>query len=466
MPRRKIREYQTKRLLTENIQRVSGVPLSLQCAQVTLEKEIQSVSLEKGKEWMKKERLVVKPDMLFGKRGKNGLVLLNASLEEAERFVKERLDVEVTIGGLTGPVTHFIVEPFVPHQEEYYMSITCARDKNVLSFSSCGGMEIEENWDKIKALSINVDEAIDRVNLDALFEGESISEESRTALSSFIRAAYKVFVDLNFHFMEFNPFTILPNGTVFPLDARGEVDDCAHFKNSNKWKVDGSYIDFPNTFGRRFCQEESVVRHLDEQTGASLKLTLLNPNGHIWGMIAGGGASVIYADTVADLGYGHDLGNYGEYSGDPNEAETYQYACSLLSLATKNPDSKNKALLIGGAIANFTDVAATFSGIIRALREYGDQLVKNHVKIFVRRGGPNYQIGLKRMRDLGKELSIPFEVYGPEVHMTKIVKLALEWINPSHIQENGKRENGKIIHENGKTIENEILFVNGMDVSA
>lgn len=35
-------------------------------------------------------------------------------------------------------------------------------------------------------------------------------------------------------------------------------------------------------------------------------------------MVAGGGASVIYTDTVADLGYSAELGNYGEYSGAPN----------------------------------------------------------------------------------------------------------------------------------------------------
>jgi hypothetical protein len=33
-------------------------------------------------------------------------------------------------------------------------------------------------------------------------------------------------------------------------------------------------------------------------------------------MVAGGGASVIYADTVADLGLGSELGNYGEYRYD------------------------------------------------------------------------------------------------------------------------------------------------------
>lgn len=37
--------------------------------------------------------------------------------------------------------------------------------------------------------------------------------------------------------------------------------------------------------------------------------------------------------------------------------------------ATANPDGRKRALVVGGGIANFTDVAATFNGIIRALRE-------------------------------------------------------------------------------------------------
>ena len=44
------------------------------------------------------------------------------------------------------------------------------------------------------------------------------------------------------------------------------------------------------------------VEALDEKSGASLKLTVLNPHGTIWLMVAGGGASVIFTDSVADLG--------------------------------------------------------------------------------------------------------------------------------------------------------------------
>lgn len=33
-------------------------------------------------------------------------------------------------------------------------------------------------------------------------------------------------------------------------------------------------------------------------------------------MVAGGGASVIYSDTICDLGGAGELANYGEYSGN------------------------------------------------------------------------------------------------------------------------------------------------------
>ncbi len=89
------------------------------------------------------------------------------------------------------------------------------------------------------------------------------------------------------------------------------------------------------------------------------------------------------------------------------------------------PNPEGKLLIIGGGIANFTNVAATFKGIIRALTEYKTPLIAHHVRIFVRRGGPNYQEGLKAMRLLGESLGVPIKVYGPETHITDIVPLAL-----------------------------------------
>ena len=51
--------------------------------------------LAQNEPWLSSMKLVVKPDMLFGKRGKSGLVALNLDLAQVATFVKERLGKEV-----------------------------------------------------------------------------------------------------------------------------------------------------------------------------------------------------------------------------------------------------------------------------------------------------------------------------------------------------------------------------------
>ncbi|CAH9095506.1 unnamed protein product [Cuscuta europaea] len=419
MARKKIREYDSKRLLKEHFKRLGGNDLAIKSAQVIESTDFNE--LVEKESWLSSTKLVVKPDMLFGKRGKSGLVALNLDLAEVAIFVKERLGKEVEMGGCKGPITTFIVEPFVPHAEEFYLNIVSDRLGCSISFSECGGMEIEENWDKVKTIFVPT---------GVLFTSDlcaplvaTLPLEIKSVIEDFIKVVYALFLDLDFTFLEMNPFTLV-EAKPYPLDMRGELDDTAAFKNFKKW----GNIEFPMPFGRVMGANERFIHGLDEKTSASLKFTVLNPKGRIWTMVAGGGASVIYADTVGDLGYATELGNYAEYSGAPNEEEVLQYARVVIDCATADPDGRKRALVVGGGIANFTDVAATFNGIIRALKEKETKLKAARVSIFVRRGGPNYQRGLAKMRALGEEIGIPIEVYGPEATMTGICKQAIECI--------------------------------------
>ncbi len=70
-------------------------------------------------------------------------------------------------------------------------------------------------------------------------------------------------------------------------------------------------------------------------------------------------------------------------------------------------------------------VAATFQGVIRAGREMAALLTEHKVQIWVRRAGPNYQEGLKNIKSVGQELQLDMHVYGPEMHVSGIVPLAL-----------------------------------------
>lgn len=393
--------------------------MDIKAAQVTSSTDFNE--LANNEAWLNSTRLVVKPDMLFGKRGKSGLVALNLDLAGVESFVKERLGKQVEMSGTKGPITTFIVEPFVPHNDEYYLSIVSDRLGANVSFSECGGIDIEENWDKVKQVFVPTEKTLTPELCAPLIA--TLRLEVRQTVEAFLVGSFAVFQDLDFTLLEMNPFTLV-NNVPCPLDMRGELDDTALFKNFQKW----GDIEFPLPFGRTMTPAEERIHRMDEKTGASLKLTILNPKGRIWTMVAGGGASVIYADTVGDLGYAHELGNYAEYSGAPNEEETLQYARALIDCCTANPDGRKRALVVGGGIANFTDVAATFNGIIRAMREKQSDLKAARVSIYVRRGGPNYLKGLANMRALSEETGVPIEVYGPEASMTGICKQAIDYI--------------------------------------
>ena len=218
---------------------------------------------------------------------------------------------------------------------------------------------------------------------------------------------------------------MVDDAEVIPLDLAAKIDSTSEFESGHLW---GEELHFPASFGREESREEEYISSLDEKTGASLKFTLLNAKGRIWTLLAGGGASVIYTDTIADLGHANELANYGEYSGNPSDEETYKYTRTIVDLMTreKHPSGQGKVLLIGGGIANFTDVAATFNGIATALTEFKHKLREVGAKIYVRRGGPNYREGLRQIEALGKQLNLPVHVYGPETHMTNIVSMALQ----------------------------------------
>jgi len=93
-------------------------------------------------------------------------------------------------------------------------------------------------------------------------------------------------------------------------------------------------------------EEEENILTLSQKSQAAFKFDFLNPNGSVFMLLSGGGASIVLADEVANQGFGKELANYGEYSGNPNEEETFIYTKNLLSLLLKSKAPK-KVLIIG-----------------------------------------------------------------------------------------------------------------------
>ncbi len=444
MAQKAIREYDAKSILAKHWDKYfPNFSYAYETVMVQNGSELEEAA--KSSSWLKEKALVAKPDMLFGKRGKNDLVLFkdqkpgDVSLAKAVRWIDEKSSTKQSVSFSfdgdtpTGEpkvdmLTHFIVEPFTPHtqEEEYYISATCVGDNDMLYMSAEGGMEVEEGWDdKVTEVAFTItdteEEIAERIKANIPAD---VADKDKASFAEFAIGFFKAYRDLNFAYLEINPF-VMQGRKIELLDMVAKLDDTAGFMMVEEW----GDIEFPTGFGMEEKSPEVLaVEEADAKTGASLKLTILKPEARIWTMVAGGGASVVYADTIADLAGIEDLANYGEYSGGPTTGETKFYAETLLDLMTreKDPSGRGKVLIIGGAIANFTDVAKTFTGIIQAFENYADKMKEIGVSVFVRRGGPNYKKGLKDIREAADRLGIYIEVYGPETHMTDIIRMALE----------------------------------------
>jgi ATP citrate (pro-S)-lyase len=65
---------------------------------------------------------------------------------------------------------------------------------------------------------------------------------------------------------------------------------------------------------------------------------------------------------------------------------------------------------------------------VQAMTEKAEAIKSANMKIFVRRGGPNYQAGLALMRSLGEKIGVEIDVYGPDSSMTGICQLAADYV--------------------------------------
>lgn len=409
-------------------------------------------------------KFVAKPDQLIKRRGKSGLLALNKTWADAKAWISERAGKEIQVESVKGYLRTFLVEPFCPHkqEEEYYINIHSVREGDFILFTHEGGVDVGDVDEKAEKLLVPVD--LDRRPSNETIAKTLLSKVPpgvHNVLVDFITRLYAVYVDCQFTYLEINPLVVIPNAEktsaqVFFLDLAAKIDQTAEFECGAKWAIarssaalglrpagdekvsvdGGPPLEFPAPFGREMTKEEAYIASLDAKTGASLKLTVLNPTGRVWTLVAGGGASVVYADAIASAGFASELANYGEYSGAPSESQTYLYARTVLDLMLRVPKhSEGRVLFIGGGIANFTNVASTFKGVIRALREFAPVLIEHDVKIWVRRAGPNYQEGLKNIKNVGEELKLNMHVYGPECHVSGIVPMALLGKNPSGVQE-------------------------------
>jgi ATP-citrate lyase beta-subunit len=369
--------------------------------------------LASANSWLSKPgaKMVVKAHDAIGSRMKLGLVKVGLDLAGAKQAVAEMLGKE--IGTIT--LSQVIVSEFVPHKEEYYLAVQSVREGTEILLASVGGIEVESHWDQIKRVSIPLGSDPTRERLEYLANEAGFKKKMVPQIAEFALKLYQCYDQEDATTIEINPLIHREGGSwgdagqFVALDAVTLLDADARFRHPD-WN-----FTFASEFGRPYTENERAVMEIDARIKGSVKFIEI-PGGDTALLPAGGGASVFYADAV--IAVGGTIANYAEYSGDPPdwavEALT-ERVCALKGI---------KRIIVGGAIANFTDVKKTFGGIINGFRKAKAKGKLADVAIWVRRGGPNEKEGLEAMRELSKE-GFDIHVYDRNTPLTDIVNMSL-----------------------------------------
>ena len=356
--------------------------------------------------WLKNTPLVAKAHEALGSRLKLGLVRAKLNFTQARSAVKDMIGRQV--GGLT--VNEVIIAEMIPHANEHYAAVQATRRGADILLATCGGIDVEASWDRVQSLSVEVGDTPSRRALKNLARKAGFSGDLTGKIADFTEKLFAAYDSEDAQYVEVNPLVQRSmDGTLVALDVVTLLDADATYRHP------GWDFPFAAEFGRAYTEGEKELMAIDTRVKGSIKFIEI-PGGDTAMLPAGGGASVYYCDAV--VARGGKLANYTEYSGDPPdwavEALT-EKVCALPGI---------KRVIVGGAIANFTDVEKTFGGIIAGFRKAKKKGRMDKVDIWVRRGGPREKEGLAAMRELSKE-GFRINVFDRTTPLTDIVDMSL-----------------------------------------
>ena len=357
--------------------------------------------------WLQDTQLVAKAHEALGSRFTLGLVRVKLNVAQARSAVQDMIGRQV--GGLT--VKEVIISEMIPHAEEYYVAVKSTRKGTDVLLATCGGINVEANWDRVQSLSVEVGDVPSKKSLERLARKAGFAGDLVGRVAEFTGKLFAAYDNEDGQYLEINPLVQRSSDkTLIALDVVTLLDADAKYRHPD-WT-----FPFAAEFGRSYTEDEKEIMAVDARVKGSVKFIEI-PGGDTAMLPAGGGASVYYCDAV--VARGGKLANYTEYSGDPPDWAVEiltDKVCSLPGI---------KRVIVGGAIANFTDVKKTFGGIIAGFRKAKAKGKMSNVDIWVRRGGPREKEGLAAMRELVKE-GFKIHVFDRTTPLTDIVDMSLD----------------------------------------
>ena len=358
----KIHEYQAKELF-----RKYGVPVPNGKSADTIEEAVQVAKGIDSKKW------VVKAQIHAGGRGKAGGVKVAKSLEEVAEKAGAILGATLVTPqtGAQGKLVNQVLiaqDVYYPGAEdtkEFYVSVLLDREKsrNVIVYSTEGGMDIEEVADKTPHLIHKewIDPAVGimpfqarKVAFNLGLSGESFKEMTR-----FVTSLYNAFTGNDCSLLEINPVLKASDGKIIAVDTKCVVDN--------------------NALGRH--ADIAAMRDLTEEDPTEVEageagLNFVKLDGNVGCMVNGAGLAMATMDIIKLSG-----GNPANFLdvGGTADAQRVETAFKII---LKDPEVKAILVNIFGGIVRCDRVA---QGIIDAYKNIGEI----SVPIIVRLQGTN-----------------------------------------------------------------------------
>ncbi len=288
-----------------------------------------------------KGKYVVKAQVLEGGRGKRGLVRVT---DDPQREIDEMRKLGIK---------SFLVEEFVPHDREIYVSALMDRDSGepMIAVSPIGGVDVEQNAN-VRTFVIPMERGLRDYDVIKMERHAGVK-----GLKDVVQALYRLVVEYDAELAEINPLAVTPEGLV-ALDAKVIIDDNSLFRHK----------DLLEKFGRTYAPESYV------ELGGDV------------GIISNGaGLTMATMDMVKLMG--GEPADFFDVGGGADRAKVKE---AIMRVAS-NPRVKKIVINIFGGITRCDEVAR---GIVDAV-----DLVRK--PIFVRLSGVNEEEGRRILQEKG-----------------------------------------------------------------
>lgn len=374
-----LHEYQGKEILSS-----FGVRVQRGIVVTTPEKAVEAakdINDQTGTKWW-----VVKAQIHAGGRGKGGGVKLAKSLDEVKEIASEIIGMNLITPQTpkNGKKVHqvFIAEDmYYPGEgkiEEFYMSVLLDRvkGKNVIIYSTEGGMDIETVAEKTPSLIFNeeIDPSVGLQNFQArkIAFNLGLSGEAFKNMVTFVTALYKAYIKSDATLFEINPVLKTSDNQIAAVDSKVTIDNNALFRHPEYVKL-------------RDIREEDPTEVLAGEAG----LNFVKLEGNVGCMVNGAGLAMATMDIIKLSG--GDPANFLDVGGTA-DAERVEKAFRII-LA----DDRVQAILVNifGGIVRCDRVA---QGILDAYKNMSDFI---KVPIIVRLQGTNAEIAKKMIDESG-----------------------------------------------------------------